>query len=195
MTRQHIILAVLWIVFSVLHSVFAGERWKNGMRLLMKTNYKFYRICYSIFALITLIIVLAYHFSLETIFLWRVAVVEEIVGIICMISGAAVMLLFTRKFFFDLSGADVFRKKQTSQQLIKTGLYKYVRHPLYAATLVFVWGIFLWQPLLNNLVSCICISVYSIIGIRFEEKKLINEFGDSYLEYSSRTPMLFPRLF
>ena len=160
-----------------------------------KKKYKFYRVCYSIFALITLITVLAYHFSLETVFLWRVGVVEEIVGIICMISGGAVMLLFTRKFFFDLSGADVFRKTQTSQQLIKTGLYKYVRHPLYAATLVFVWGIFLWQPVMSNLVSCICISLYTIIGIRFEEKKLINEFGDSYLEYRSQTPMLVPGLF
>jgi protein-S-isoprenylcysteine O-methyltransferase Ste14 len=104
------------------------------------------------------------------------------------------MLLFTRRFFFDLSGADIFRKKKLTQQLIRTDFYKYVRHPLYAATLLFVWGIFFWQPLLSNLISCICITVYTIIGIHFEEKKLVKEFGDSYAVYRSQTPMLIPKL-
>ena len=127
--------------------------------------------------------------------LWNVPLAEKIIAMAGMVSGVSVMLLFTRRFFFDLSGADVFRKKQTSQQLITTDLYKYVRHPLYAATLVFVWSIFFWQPLLSNLISCTCISLYTIIGIRFEEKKLMLEFGESYSQYRSQTSMLIPGLF
>jgi protein-S-isoprenylcysteine O-methyltransferase Ste14 len=195
MIRQHIILVFLWIGFSVFHSVLAAEPWKKRMQLLLKDKYKFYRISYSVFALVTLSFVLLYHFNLQTISLWNVSLVEKIIAIVCMIFGGAIMLLYIRRFFFDLSGADVFRKKRVPQQLIKTNLYKYVRHPLYAATLVFAWSIFLWQPLLSNLISCLCITAYTLIGIHFEEKKLIREFGESYLQYRLQTPMLVPGLF
>ena len=30
------------------------------------------------------------------------------------------------------------------------------------------------------------------IGLRFEERKLVREFGQDYVEYMRRTPMLFP---
>lgn len=194
MIQSHIILVLLWVCFSLMHSVFADQHFKQKMELLLKNKYKFYRSIYSLFAVISLSLVLLFHFSLQSILLWKVSIIEKIISVIIIISGASVMLVFTRKFFFDLSGADAFQKKQISRDLIKTDLYKYVRHPLYSATLVFIWGIFLWKPLLSNLITSICITAYTIIGIYFEEKKLINEFGESYLSYRSKTPMLIPGL-
>jgi protein-S-isoprenylcysteine O-methyltransferase Ste14 len=195
MAKPHIILALLWIIFSVLHSLFADERWKQKMQLVLKKNYKFYRISYSFFALITLTIAVAYNFSMQSFLLWNVHIIEQVIAVACMLSFGIIMLLFIRRFFFDLSGADVFKKQPVSKQLIKTDLYKYVRHPLYSATLGFVWSIFLYSPMLSNLISCICITVYTIAGIYLEEKKLVREFGESYLHYRSNTPMLIPKLF
>lgn len=194
MIQSHIILVLLWACFSVMHSAFAGQRFKQKMELILKDKYKFYRSIYSLFAVVSLGLVLSFHFSLQSILLWQVSMIEKIISVVMIISGASVMLVFTKRFFFDLSGADVFKKKQISRDLIKTDLYKYVRHPLYSATLVFIWGIFLWKPLLSNVITSICITAYTVIGIYFEEKKLINEFGESYLNYRSKTPMLIPGL-
>jgi len=195
MAVSHIILILFWITFSVLHSLFASERWKKKMQVILKKNYKFYRIGYSLFALITLTIAITYNFSMQSFFLWNVNIIEQVIAAACMLSFGVIMLLFIRRFFFDLSGADVFQKKQLSRALIKTDLYKYVRHPLYSATLGFVWGVFLYSPLLSNFISCLCITAYTIAGIFLEEKKLVLEFGESYLHYRSETPMLIPKLF
>lgn len=165
------------------------------MQVVLKKNYKFYRIAYSFFALITLAIVVTYNFSMQSFLLWNVNIIEQVIAVVCMLSCGTIMFLFTRKFFFDLSGADVFQKKQSSRELIKTNLYKYVRHPLYSATLGFIWSIFLYSPLLSNLISCICITAYTIAGIYIEEKKLVYEFGDNYISYRSQTPMLIPKIF
>jgi len=195
MIGQHILLAALWLGFSALHSVLAAAGVKLKLESLLKHNYKFYRISYSFIALFTLAIVLWYHFSMHSVMLWSASMFQKSIAVGGICFGGLVMLLFTRRFFFDLSGADIFRKKRSAQQLIKTDFYKYVRHPLYAGTLLFVWGIFFLQPLLSNLISCACITVYTIIGIHFEERKLVKEFGDSYVVYQSQTPMLIPKLF
>ena len=49
------------------------------------------------------------------------------------------------------------------------------------------------HPSLSNLISCSCITVYTIIGIYFEEKKLVKDFGESYIQYRDETPMLIPK--
>jgi methanethiol S-methyltransferase len=106
-----------------------------------------------------------------------------------------VMIFFAKKFFFELSGADVFIERKRSATLIKKSLYNYVRHPLYTATLLLIWSIFFLHPSLSSLISGLSITVYTIIGIHFEEKKLITSFGESYIQYRSETPMLIPKLY
>ena len=77
-------------------------------------------------------------------------------------------------------------------RLVTDGLYRYVRHPLYTAGLVFIWliPIMTW----NLLALIIGLSVYVITGAYFEERKLLLEFGDAYAEYRQHTPMLVPGL-
>lgn len=195
MIIQHAFLCFWWLVFCTLHSVFAGEEWKYKMKALLKSGYKFYRIIYSFFALITLAIAVIYNFSIPSFLLWKIPFIEKAISTAGIITGLLLMLLFTKRFFFDLSGADVFQKKQTARTLIRTDFYKHVRHPLYSATLLFIWSIFLSKPLLSNLITCICITAYTLIGIYIEEKKLIKEFGNNYITYRSATPMLIPELF
>lgn len=193
MLLQHLILALFWIMFSLFHSVFAMSKWKVFMQALMKEKYKYYRILYSVFACITLCGILVYHFSLESVKLWQPLMIENFFAIAGMVCGASLMIVFTKKFFFDLSGGDVFLKNKKQEVLIQTSLYKYVRHPLYTATLLFVWSLFFYQPFVNNLITCICITVYTIVGIYFEERKLLKDFGASYMQYRATTPMLIPK--
>jgi protein-S-isoprenylcysteine O-methyltransferase Ste14 len=71
-------------------------------------------------------------------------------------------------------------------------LYRWVRHPLYTAGLLFIW----LTPImtLNTLVVFIAATVYILVGAFFEERKLEREFGQAYREYKAATPMLIPGL-
>jgi protein-S-isoprenylcysteine O-methyltransferase Ste14 len=76
--------------------------------------------------------------------------------------------------------------------LVTDGFYRYVRHPLYTAGLVIIWliPIMTW----NLLALIIGLTAYIFFGIYFEERKLLQEFGESYREYRQHTPMLIPGL-
>lgn len=77
-------------------------------------------------------------------------------------------------------------------RLVTTRLYRYVRHPLYAAGLVIIWLIpsLTWNLLALNL----GLTAYIFIGAYFEERKLRLEFGEAYAEYCHHTPMLITGL-
>lgn len=194
MFAQHVFLMLFWLLFALFHSIFASEKWKKIAEIRMKANFKYYRVLYSFISSIILVVIVVFHFKINTLLLWKAGIFEVIIAIATLIVSACIMLYFAKQFFFYLSGADVFLKTEKTETLIRSSFYKYVRHPLYTATLVFVWSIFFIQPLLSNLISCICITVYTLIGIHFEEKKLVKAFGESYIQYRAKTPMLIPKL-
>lgn len=77
-------------------------------------------------------------------------------------------------------------------RLVTDGLYRFTRHPLYTAGLVFIW---LFPIMTCNLLALnLGLTIYIIIGAHFEERKLLSEFGEAYAEYRRRTPMLIPGL-
>jgi protein-S-isoprenylcysteine O-methyltransferase Ste14 len=45
---------------------------------------------------------------------------------------------------------------------------------------------------INSLIVYLALTAYILIGIVFEERKLLREFGDDYRNYRSVTPMLIP---
>jgi protein-S-isoprenylcysteine O-methyltransferase Ste14 len=94
-----------------------------------------------------------------------------------------------------MSGISVFFKTTTDENLRINGLNRFVRHPLYSGTILFVAGCFLWYPGLANLVSFFCITCYILIGIKYEEKKLIRFIGNDYKNYASNVPMIVPEIF
>ena len=192
--NPHIWLAVCWIIFGALHSVLATDNIKDFIHTLMQRNFKFYRLSYSIIATTMITYVLFLNFSIESILLWKPTTPEKIASIITGVIGLSAMIICIRKYFFDLSGVNVFSRKVSENKLQVNGLNKYVRHPLYSATVLFAWSFFFFQPLLSNLISCICISLYTLVGIYFEEQKLIKTFGNDYKEYAAKVPMIIPGL-
>lgn len=79
-----------------------------------------------------------------------------------------------------------------NNQLVTSGLYRYVRHPIYFASLLFLWA----SPSmsLNRLTLWVVFTVYFVVGAWFEERKLLKDFGESYAAYQKQTPMLIPFL-
>ena len=90
--------------------------------------------------------------------------------------------------FFAMRGA------AAPDQSFKTPLlYKIVRHPIMLGFLLAFWA----TPKMSagHLLFGIMITVYIVIGLQFEERDLIAQFGTIYQQYRRRVPMLLPRIF
>jgi methanethiol S-methyltransferase len=191
MILNHTILAMLWIIYCVLHSVLASEWLKRKLRQKLN-NYKWYRLWYTIFAFVFLAGLLYYQITISTVKLFTVNGLLLITGSAIAISGLILMTICIRKYFMNLSGLRSLVTENFSNELQITGIHKYIRHPLYLGTFCFIWGLFLLLPNLSLLIVNSIITAYTLIGIELEERKLINEFGDSYVKYRSAVPKLIP---
>jgi len=192
MTDSHIILALLWIVYCVLHSLLATETLKQRLQKTLKHNYKYYRLFYTVFAFLFLVALLYYQISLPAIALYSSKGIVFATGIVLGFFGLVLMLVCIKKYFIGLSGLLSLVQENASQDLIITGVHKYVRHPLYLGTFAFIWGLFLVLPYWSLLIADTVITVYTLIGIKLEEDKLVSEFGESYKLYQKKVPMIIP---
>jgi protein-S-isoprenylcysteine O-methyltransferase Ste14 len=193
MVQQHVFLALAWIVFCVLHSLFAAHSFKQKIQFSFPGFNKYYRFAYTIFAFVSMIAVLIYQIKLTSPLLYIPAIWILIIGYSLMIIGAGIMLICIKKYFLSLSGIkSLFSNKMVQNNLRIDGIHKFVRHPLYLGTFLFIWGGFIVFPYLSLLISVSIITIYTLIGIRFEEKKLLIEFGEAYKNYMRNTPMILP---
>ncbi len=85
----------------------------------------------------------------------------------------------------------------TNTAKLKTdGLYERVRHPSYSGLLAIIMGFsFIMSSVYSFLVLGLPVFLAILYRINVEEKVLINEFGDSYLEYKNRTKRIIPGIF
>ena len=81
------------------------------------------------------------------------------------------------------------------QELVKKGLYKFIRHPGYLGT-IFIWGAsgLAMQNWVVFIISAIMIFIAYYYRINNEEKMLIEKFGDKYLNYRKHSWRLFPMI-
>ncbi len=180
------------MLYCVLHSFLADVSVKEKIKKLTGKAFKYYRLAYSLFAAASLIFLLWYQFSVVSSHIFLSTYIQLGASLFLIIPGLIVMVICIKKYFYELSGIQVLKNKEQQITLQKKGLHKYVRHPLYSGTLLFVWGLFLMFPLLSNLLACVIITVYVLIGIKLEEKQLVIEFGNEYSNYAKTVPMLIP---
>ncbi len=189
---DHLILTIAWIAFCVLHSLLANEGFKRRVEKASGPLYRFYRPAYSVFAFLNLAIILYLQFSTRSTLLWKPNLLTSLLAIPFLAISLYIMGLSISKYFFYLSGVDVLMNKTVEPVLQTGGLHRFVRHPLYLGTIMLVWCIFLYFPYFSHLIACLIITLYSRIGIVFEEKKLVKEYGDQYKQYAKKVPMLIP---
>ena len=81
---------------------------------------------------------------------------------------------------------------ENTSLLVKSGIYKYIRHPLYLSVFLLGTGVMLKNPATAQLVlgAVNLIAVY--ITARIEENEMIAKFGDDYRIYMTETKMFIP---
>jgi methanethiol S-methyltransferase len=75
----------------------------------------------------------------------------------------------------------------TPLEFKKHWVYKYSRHPMMLGLLVVIWAT--PDMSVSRLVFAVLLTIYLFVGIQFEERTLIQEFGDKYREYKKEVGM------
>jgi protein-S-isoprenylcysteine O-methyltransferase Ste14 len=84
---------------------------------------------------------------------------------------------------------------EKTTELIETGIYKYIRHPLYASLIYLTWGIYFKHATSGTLVVSLISTLFLYITSRYDEKECIAYFGDKYRDYMTRSKMFVPFVF
>ncbi|OGO40975.1 MAG: hypothetical protein A2W36_00800 [Chloroflexi bacterium RBG_16_58_14] len=84
---------------------------------------------------------------------------------------------------------------EKTSQLVTTGAYRYIRHPMYSSLLFLAWGIFFKLPSLIGGILVLIASIFLVLTARAEEVENIRYFGNGYVEYMRKTKMFVPYLF
>jgi protein-S-isoprenylcysteine O-methyltransferase Ste14 len=81
---------------------------------------------------------------------------------------------------------------EKTTELIDTGVFKYIRHPLYASLICLTWAMFLKNPTIILFAIALISTNFLYFTSKFDEKESLNYFGEKYKEYMKRTKMFIP---
>jgi protein-S-isoprenylcysteine O-methyltransferase Ste14 len=84
---------------------------------------------------------------------------------------------------------------EKTSELITTGIYGYIRHPLYSSLLFLAWGVFFKSPIWSGALLVLAATFCLIAMAKADEAECIGFFGTSYKAYMKHTKMFVPFLF
>lgn len=193
---QSIVIDVVLIgVFAVQHSVMARPAFKRWWTRIVPASCE--RSSYVLVSSLLLILIFWQWRPIATT-IWRVegwpaAMLIAISGLGWLIGLASTHMIDHFELFGVRQVFDALRGAATRMASFKTPLlYKLVRHPLMLGILLAFWA----TPHMTagHLLFAITFTIYILVGVHFEEKDLVAEFGETYERYRQRVPMLLPRL-
>jgi protein-S-isoprenylcysteine O-methyltransferase Ste14 len=84
---------------------------------------------------------------------------------------------------------------EKTSALVTSGIFRYIRHPLYGSLLFLAWGALLKE--LNAYSVCLVLGAtfFLVKTAKADEAECVRYFGSSYEEYMRRTKMFVPLLF
>ena len=84
------------------------------------------------------------------------------------------------------------KKEYTPIEFKMPTIYKYIRHPMYLGTLIAFWAT--PEMTAGHLLLAMGMTVYTFVGVRFEEKDLSALYGSEYKQYMQSVGMLLPKI-
>jgi protein-S-isoprenylcysteine O-methyltransferase Ste14 len=144
-------------------------------------------------AILALIIINATHwfgapFSLQQVVSWLFLVLS----ILFVVSGF-VLLRRSGKSFSPSRESTMFEWENTAI-LVKTGIYRYIRHPMYSSLLFLAWGALLKSVTTGTLTLAGIATLAVFVAAKAEEAENIDRFGHTYRDYMRQTRRFVPFL-
>ena len=84
---------------------------------------------------------------------------------------------------------------EKTSSLVTSGIYHYIRHPLYSSLLFLTWGIFFKALTWPSLVLASAATLFLIATARADEAECMRFFGAPYQDYMKRSKRFVPFLF
>jgi protein-S-isoprenylcysteine O-methyltransferase Ste14 len=183
---MHVFLISGWLIYFFVHSFLASLRVKKYFSETFPQLYSYYRILYNVIAILGLGVLLVFSLPLTSL------ATNTLLGSVITSIGFILIILAFRAFNLrEFLGFQA----ETQSELVVSGMYRFVRHPLYFGTMIFIAGLYLLLPS-DIMLSVLVISyVYIWIGSRLEERKLRALFGESYKAYSQKVKSLIPYVY
>jgi protein-S-isoprenylcysteine O-methyltransferase Ste14 len=194
MSLSSLVLIFAILVWGFVHSLLATFGTKARMRQWFGAGAdRWYRLAYNLVGILTFLPILGLVglYPGETLYViptpWSfLALAGQLLAVVALIIGLQQTGVWT---FLGIKQLLV-NQGHNETRMVTDGLYRWVRHPLYTAGLVFIW----LTPLMtvNLLVLNLGLTLYLVVGAIYEERKLVREFGEQYVRYQEKVPMLIP---
>jgi len=193
---QAIAINILLIsLFGFVHSVMARPAFKRQWTKIIPKAAE--RATYVLQSLVLLAVIMLFWQSIPHV-IWSADGLSKVVLLSVFVAGLLLIVISTfaldhfeftglRQAWCNLSGTS------TPAARFRTPLpYRIVRHPLQLGILLVVFSV--PEMTGGGMLFAGVMLAYILIGLQFEERALLREFGDDYATYRRRVPMLVPRL-
>ena len=194
--RVYVCLLLGWVTWCALHSALISITATDSIKRKLGEGFRFYRLLYNIFSLLTLTPLLYYSASIhqKPIFHWHgLPVIIQ-----CLLIAKSCFLFIAGGWNYSLSTFLGIRQIRTRREngalsdtgtFVASGIHRIIRHPWYLGGMMIVWArdLSLLTILINIVITC-----YFIIGTYLEERKLLRLYGGQYSEYQAKVSMFFP---
>jgi protein-S-isoprenylcysteine O-methyltransferase Ste14 len=128
-------------------------------------------------------------FSLFQIFSW----ILLIISIILVVNGVILLVRMGKPDKKETTTPELGFEKTT--RLVTEGIYRYIRHPLYASLLFLAWGAFFKRPSWEGVIFSVIATIFLSLTARVEEVENQAKFGESYSQYMRKTKRFIPFLY
>jgi protein-S-isoprenylcysteine O-methyltransferase Ste14 len=182
-----LIIGLLWIFSEI---ILARVK-RSGSKISDKTDRNSLRVIWITIAVST---TLGWVFGISTMgHIYGLEYTFGITGLILITIGIlirAIAIIILNKYF-TVDVAIV-----SDHKLIKSGMYKYVRHPSYTGSLLSFVGLgIFWSNWISMILIILPVFAAFSYRIKVEEEVLIKNFGEEYISYSYKTKKLLPKIY
>ncbi|PIZ70121.1 MAG: isoprenylcysteine carboxyl methyltransferase [Candidatus Marinimicrobia bacterium CG_4_10_14_0_2_um_filter_48_9] len=108
---------------------------------------------------------------------------------------ASLYLVISGYYLLRTAGHAVGGDWEHTTNLIQHGIFRYIRHPLYASLFYLAWGAALKHPERISLMLASMATVFLIFTMQNEEAENLDRFGKPYENYMGETKRLVPGIF
>lgn len=189
-----LVLTLLWLVYFGVHSLLADLRTKRGVARRIPGWMPAYRLAYNGLAILGLIPIAIVLYLDRGPWLWQWSGIglwiANGLAVIALLAVAWSLRWYDGAEFLGLRQLrEGVRSVEDQEHFRLSPLHRFVRHPWYALGLILVWT----RPMdLGMFVSAIMITGYFAVGLRLEERKLVEYHGERYARYRQLVPSLIP---